>query len=277
MRGRWIAAAGLVWLGGCSLLTDLTGFSNGTGDGGEADGAVAPEAGSDGLASGDGSADAGADAACRSDDPSLVAWFPFDETSGTTAADCSQQRLVATSIGNVLPRWTTGRIGGALAVDGESCLDVAGGALFAFEGAPFTITAWVNVTTYSTSASTGRFIAAHKSKNGWHVGTDAPKRFELDLEYGDGGKLETSGTVQLATWTHVAAVYDPGVRRTAYVNGVPAQSFADAPAAFDALPTTPSLRIGCRSPGSNSFAGSIDELRIYSRVLTDGEIATLAQ
>jgi hypothetical protein len=80
------------------------------------------------------------------------------------------------------------------------------------------------------------------------------------------------GTAALAanTWTHVAATYDGATLRL-YINGaqVATTSIAGSIAA-----TTGALRIGGNSAWGEYFAGMIDEVRIYSRVLTAAEITT---
>lgn len=50
-------------------------------------------------------------------DPNLVAWWTFDDMSGTTAADSSGNGHTGTLNGN--PQWVTGYFGGALRFDGS--------------------------------------------------------------------------------------------------------------------------------------------------------------
>lgn len=214
--------------------------------------------------------------ACPSPDPSLVAWFRFDETSGTTAKDCSQSNMIATATGNPPPAWTTGRVGGGIEFNGSSsCFDVDPD-LLAFEGEAFTVAAWIFPRAFTTMNNTGRFILSRKTPLGWHFGTDNPARFELDVEYPDGGKTEIfADGMPPNTWTHFTAVYDPARRMTAYVNGARGPSkTTNVPARFGGNPAGP-LRLGCRATGSNHFSGIVDELRVYNRVLTDEEIRGL--
>jgi hypothetical protein len=216
--------------------------------------------------------------ACPSPDPSLVAWFRFDETTGVTAKDCSQSKMVATVIGgDPPPKWTTGRVGGGVEFGGSStsaCFDVAP-ELLAFEGEPFTVAAWVYPRLFTTATNTGRFIVSRKTPNGWHFGTDNPMRLELDLEF-DGGKSEIfADGIVASTWTHFTAVYEPSQRMTVYVNGIRGPSkTSNVPARFGGDLDGP-LRLGCRGVGTNGFAGIVDELRVYKRVLTDAEIRAL--
>ena len=72
--------------------------------------------------------------------------------------------------------------------------------------------------------------------------------------------------------THVAGVYD-GQTVTLYVNGVAveAQTIPAAPVPTNQLP----LRIGADSDGMNRFVGTLDEVRVFSRALSDSEIQTI--
>ena len=87
-----------------------------------------------------------------------------------------------------------------------------------------------------------------------------------------GVPLGAAGTSQLPlnTWTHVAATYDNTTLRL-YVNGVQAGSRAVTGAL---LTSTGALRIGGNSVWGEFFAGRIDEVRIYNRALSPGEIQT---
>lgn len=96
--------------------------------------------------------------------------------------------------------------------------------------------------------------------------------------------------MSLNVWTHIAVTYSPSNGMALYTNGV----LRDFTGQFDSFPsvlytTTPYMTVG--NPGtSNSipacttntpalspaaYRGSIDELRIYSRELTDDDICSL--
>jgi hypothetical protein len=69
---------------------------------------------------------------------------------------------------------------------------------------------------------------------------------------------------------HLAATYD-GQQQRLYVNGVQVANRAQTGAS---LTSTSALRIGGNGVFGEYFAGRIDEVRIYSRALTAGEIVT---
>ncbi|MFI8487526.1 LamG-like jellyroll fold domain-containing protein [Streptomyces rubrogriseus] len=79
----------------------------------------------------------------------------------------------------------------------------------------------------------------------------------------------------LNAWTHLAGVYDAAANTIQlYVNGVP----QGEPVPFAATPWKASggLQVGrlwYRTQGAENFAGTIDEVRVWSRALADTEIA----
>jgi hypothetical protein len=83
------------------------------------------------------------------------------------------------------------------------------------------------------------------------------------------GNLSISPTGSDYVWSHLAATYD-GTTVRLYVNGVQVSSEA-ASGAMTA--STDPLRIGAGEGGDEWFDGLIDNVRIYSRALTQAEIA----
>ena len=75
-----------------------------------------------------------------------------------------------------------------------------------------------------------------------------------------------------AVWTHLAMTVKDDVL-TAYVNGIPVMMQRDAHTVNEGEP----LAIGENAPdGENQFLGAIDEIRVFSRALSPGEIAASA-
>jgi len=88
-------------------------------------------------------------------------------------------------------------------------------------------------------------------------------------------KEATAGpALPVGAWTHLAVTYD-GTSVRLYVNGVLRSTLAGAGGGITT--STAPVRIGGNvvfsSPGTEYFAGLIDEVRIYNRALTAGEIA----
>ena len=73
-------------------------------------------------------------------------------------------------------------------------------------------------------------------------------------------------------WHHLAATYD-GTTVAWYGDG---KLVGNAPVPTADLAATGTVRLGNRGDNTNYFPGSLDEVRIYSRALSDAEIGGLA-
>ncbi len=87
-------------------------------------------------------------------------------------------------------------------------------------------------------------------------------------------------TVNYNTWTHVAAVLDGAAGTISlYTNGVLAGQLSTSVRPFGPLQSTssPGVGIGNLNDGFNNFPfwGDIDEISLYSRALSSGEITTI--
>jgi chitodextrinase len=87
-----------------------------------------------------------------------------------------------------------------------------------------------------------------------------------DMDSGEGGELPTG------EWTHVVLVHD-GAQDLIYFNGV---KIAEKDVVGDLNETTKDLGIGYNAvDGGNGFIGSLDEVQLYNKALTDAEILAL--
>jgi hypothetical protein len=282
----------VVIAGACSVCAalaaceDLGGLRGGEDAGAASDGGGSDGAGTDGTAPGDsgtpitegGNGDSADGAAC---DPGpiangLYAYFPFEEGGGAAIVDCGPSKLTA-AVGGT-KTWGAGKRGSALVFDGTStCVSIAGDAPSTFTS-PFTLSAWVNVTSFPTGVNAlviiGRTVDS--SDDGFRLGADQGAVFDFKL--GDPTDASvfrvTSPTQPTSTWRHVTAVFEPSTKSVLYVDGSAVDTDAtNVPAMF--IDAGAVLRIGCGASGA-FFSGSIDEVRIYGRALGAVEIATLA-
>jgi len=210
-----------------------------------------------------------------------VLTLSFNEASGATAVDGSGNNNNGTIAGATRVTGQTG-FGGALQFNGSSSIvNIAHSASLALSSG-MTLEAWVN-----PSANAGTTV-----NDGWRT-VIMKERSTTGLAYGlysnDGdsnpsrpaGYIRNNGTdveaangpaVPLGVWTHLAVTYD-GTTLRLYVNGVLRNSVA---AAGGITASTAPLRIGGNTvfsvPGTEYFAGLIDEVRIYNRALSAAEI-----
>jgi glucose/arabinose dehydrogenase len=195
----------------------------------------------------------------------LVAAYGFDEGAGGTTGDASGRGNAGT-IGGA--SWTAaGRFGSALSFDGvndqvtipdASSLDLTTG---------MTLEAWVNPsagggwrTVLLKERASGLAYALYSSSDG-----GVPRGYAQV-----GGDRDVSGTAALpaSTWTHLATSYDGSMLRM-YVNGTQVATRALTGAIAT---STEALKIGGNSVWGEWFAGRIDEVRVYTRALSAGEV-----
>lgn len=237
---------------------------------GEGDAAIdAPE--------GDGGSDASPfDAGANVDagDPDLaglVGWWRLDEGTGVVANDASGAGNHA-ALKNT-PTWVTGYVGGALRFDGdEQFLESASlaGSAFPTSG---TLSLWM------TSAFAGTdplpLFDGNREDGGPH----------LFLRQNGAGKLQFAGRangpaytfnsvfdVPANRWTHLVVTWDAvSLLAGVYVDGV---ASASVPITAGWSPSAQIVRFA-RREAFGAFVGSLDEIRLYARVLPPDAIARL--
>jgi hypothetical protein len=197
----------------------------------------------------------------------LVAFYPLDND----ANDASGNNNHGTPSGD--PQWVVGLIGGALEFDGvddhvdcgnDPSLDITG---------PITIAAWV----YPTGSGSSNYPRIVDKSNGtggadpgYKMYLRAADNYIVTLSAG-GTFLNSSLAADLNAWNYVAFVTD-GTHRKLFLNGA-WEEWEES-----ALPSSSSnpLFIGNSPAGARHFQGMIDEVAIYNRGLSRGEVLYLA-
>lgn len=261
----------------CSLLVSTSGLEGGgdTTDGGGTP-PVSPDApgpppppppGTDGSTSG---GDADVDAPPK--DPTLVAYWAFDETAGVVAHDSS---------GNGHDAMLTGGAHFDASGAKSNCVRLGGGgdqiAVSSLDGSfptSGTFSIWFRDDVPTSGGNDQELL------DGWdktrahvfarHVSGEAANVFQVALQpvttAGDYA-YATEFTVTTATWTHLVVTWDAASKfGVVYVDGTVVQSSAYLK---DFTPTQEIVRFG------ESLNGAIDEVRLYSRVLSGAEIVAL--
>jgi concanavalin A-like lectin/glucanase superfamily protein/galactose oxidase-like protein/Kelch motif protein len=195
----------------------------------------------------------------------LVAAWGFNEGTGATAADLSgfanNGTLAATG-------WTAGgKFGGALSFDGgNSMVTVADAASLDLTSA-MTVEAWVD----PSAASTAWKAIVDKNTDGYYLMSSSNSPGGVPVV----GGTFVSGNVNVfapqalppGVWSHVAGTFD-GARLRLYINGA---EVANVSHADPLVATAANLQVGTDSYGE-TFQGTLDEIRIYNRALSAGEI-----
>ena len=199
----------------------------------------------------------------------LVAYYSFDQGSGTTVTDVSGNNNTGSIVGAT---WTTsGKFNGALSFDGTNQrVDIPNTASLQLSSA-MTLEAWVKPSTVSNA---WRDVIFKGNDNYYLMATTGPAHAGTPAGGAivNGAHTEAFGTGVLptGTFTHLAATYD-GATLKLYVGG----TLVGSKAATGAITTsTNPLQIGGDSIYSQYFAGVIDEVRIYNTALTQAQIQT---
>jgi hypothetical protein len=197
----------------------------------------------------------------------------FDSTSGTTVVDTTGGRHGTLANGAT---WTSGRSGNAALLDGVN--DYVSLPTFDVSGSRLTITAWVRSTVFGADGQ--RFVAKASTLNlddtYWALSygdVGGPRlRFRLKTGTATTELSASSGNLPLNTWYHAAATYDGATMRL-YLNGVEVGSMAKTGtlATNMAVP----VNIGRSPDASRHMTGAIDDVRIYDRALTGGQIVAV--
>ena len=197
-------------------------------------------------------------------DPALVATWRFDEGVDSVSADSSGGEKDATLHGAA---WTLGKYGNAAYFDGTDDYVTASGP--AVRG-QYTVALWAKVTDAAT-----RTILSTKDARDYGFDLNFRGGNEIHADIGNGAAWLTnyanvSISYTFGRWYHIAcAVNQTGYR--IYVDGAMAKAgtyAASTPVLFDENHT---LTLG-RNGTIEYFSGGLDEVRIWSRALSDAEI-----
>ena len=203
-----------------------------------------------------------------------VLHLPLDEAAGAiTFADASGNGNTGACSGAGCPlAGVTGKQGRAAQLDGtDDVITVADAP--SLRNASFTVSAWFRWDGLGTDAV--HFLTAKGMETmELHTGGVGVN----GLRFIPAGYPEThvdAANVIAAGWNHVAATYDGSVAYL-YVNGVLVGSRTGIVGGNNLTTDFTAFRIGDRSSGGYPFDGTVDDVRVYDRVLSAGEIARLA-
>ena len=198
-------------------------------------------------------------------DPDLIGWWRLDDGSGMTAADFSGNGNDGALQGN--PQWVTGQVGGALQFNGvDEYVEVPHADILTVDN-EVTIMAWINAERHTNPGENWQGIMAKGNPRSYSLYTEVGQ----SLHFSTGGVGTVSSMdVPLNEWVHVCAQVISGGHQY-YINGEDAGtggSGISLPGAAD----TATVLIGDARDGNREFLGMMDDVRIYSRALTQEEV-----
>jgi hypothetical protein len=198
----------------------------------------------------------------------LEGYWQMDEDGGTVVSDCSGKGVIGTLNGTF--QRIAGRIGaGALHFDGNGYIDL--GNTLALSG-PISIAAWVKVDSF---ASNGRVLSKSGAvpDRGFDLTLESKGTAHFQIALDGTNEVGAEDAAPSGVWTHIAGVFVPGTEVRLFVDGKRAATVTTT--ATSSVYSQPA-QIARRADDAGRLTGAVDDVRIYSRVLTDAEIADLA-
>jgi predicted nucleic acid-binding Zn-ribbon protein len=205
--------------------------------------------------------------------PELVSWWRFDQVTGTVARDeLGRNNGILNG-----PTWVPGKIGYALNFGGGGYVRVPDSPSISAIQNAITITAWFQIREWKEQFIISNGVAYGSGGFAIYIGPwtwGVPIGFGLGnpetwLPYGNPGER-----LALNTWYHVAATWSRSDKlMRIYLNAVPSPRTQ----IFDSYITDVSrdLFIGSNSGGGQCLNGIIDEVTLWNRALTEGEVQTI--
>lgn len=200
----------------------------------------------------------------------LMGYWQLDETSGTTANDelGTNNLTISGATVNV-----AGKLGRCCTFVGSES-DYIGNVDAMDPTAAISVSCWIkSSTTTNYESPVGNY---HWDGNGWdliRIETAGTLEWSIRNSVTTSNVVEGSHNVADGTWHHVVGTYD-GSNIRLYVNG---SQDGSTVAHSAAIRYTASNRfcIGTRELEDNHWTGQVDEVGVWSRALTAGEITTL--
>ena len=203
-------------------------------------------------------------------DPNLIGWWTFNESSGSTAADSTSYGNDGTLYNMDASDWVAGLLGNALDFDGaDDAVQISTSDMDVSNG---TVAMWV----YPYGFTSKDFIFGHTSQPPWanRIQLYCHSDGQLDLGMGNNPAVATNiKTLSADQWYHIALTWN-GSTYNVYVDGI-----NESNGSYSGLTTLNSYldigNTGYRADSSESFYGIIDDVHLYNRVLDVDDIAVL--
>ena len=206
----------------------------------------------------------------------LVAHHPFD---GNIAGLVQPAEPVTSVLEDGSPQFVEGRVGAAATFDGQRFVNAGNHPDVGYDD-KWSVAAWIYPTA-TDGVIVSRATGGDQGEVGWGLYLENGKvRLNLSTRVlDDGVAAETVEDIQLNQWQHVVATYDgsktpEGMRL--YIDGDAKALTGLLDLVGNRLPQRYPLRIGASGSDKPRFEGHIDDVRIYTTVLTAEQAAIVA-
>jgi len=207
---------------------------------------------------------------------SLVGWWKFEETSGTTVTDSSSNGNDGTANVDISNLTTTGKINNAFSFSGVggagNYINLGDNTDFEFGANDFTILAWVYWDGTYPSTIFSKYTASPGNRE-MTFAVASSGRLMLQTS-SDGNSMTTeysTTTVPINTWTFVA-VSRNGSSAALYVNTTPTTVSSVATIISGSSNAYIGAVVSSTTSPDHEFNGKIDELMVFKRAFSSTEI-----
>jgi hypothetical protein len=195
----------------------------------------------------------------------LVSYWPFDGNLEDVVDDNH-----GTKRGRGAMPFVEGKLGNAVKMDGyDQYIEITGGdeSEFDFGGGSMSISCWFKVDKFDTTRQT---LVAKGQGQSWRL-----HRYSTgsQLTFSGGANSSSAGpAVNDGQWHHVVAISEAGVNQRVYIDG----QLASTTPVGTMINSAKRMRIGDNPDTEDrEWEGCIDDVAIWSRPLSEEEIATL--
>ena len=203
----------------------------------------------------------------------VVADWHFDEGSGNYSFDETGNNNTISIADNENDQWTSGKYGQGLEFDGSD--DFASINNTQSFSPSFTVEAWINPKQYYGYHND---IVSKRDSELWTLtvggpSMDAQYQNKLMLLRGGDPIIYSLDDIPLDSWTFVTLTFDDASDSVAlYVNGSDSSNSSTTSYSFNQLEGNLTIGMASQATGGYYFNGTIDEVKIYSRVLSADEV-----
>jgi hypothetical protein len=194
-------------------------------------------------------------------EPGLVGWWRLDEGAGATLSDSVEGGHSGVVVGT--PRWVAGKLGAALKFEqGDYALV---NARYTFK--TVTLSAWVKHDSFAQKQQ--RYVTLSNETAVIRCNGDQTLHFYIRTD-GALRQINVPNALEAGKWTHVAGTWD-GKTQKLFKDGVLLDSQTPGGSMQGEVVH---IQLG---GGDEYLRGTLDEVRVYDRALSDAEIKKLAE
>lgn len=209
----------------------------------------------------------------------LVGYWTFDGPVTDWRTNTTQDVSGNGNTGTLVSLSTTtdrvaGKIGQALSFNGNNSYVHVPSSSSISLGSALTVSAWINPIDFNVVGGVSPRVVSKvdDSSNSYQLILSGATIFVEVQKSGVTTGLDTLSSITPGKWWHVVATWD-GTNYVIYLNGAAQSSISENDATFT---TETDMRIGAReSTQHGNFHGTMDDVRIYNRALTAGEVKQL--